>query len=200
MANLRDQCSLLEMQNLCRRHEGERIHRHRLRVHRATKDSLPSERRPGVACHRSATPQRNPSLSHPFGNRVAGRQCIGECGERSCRAWRQTIRYQMTVASRAMSLQLTLIGGRSHRGKVGSCGRSVLRIDPVEISFKPPTAPFSPRHVEIKTSGSADVELSDVRWKDVRQTFVNPPTALKCTRMSAQARSSRRITIYITSS
>jgi len=116
------------------------------------KESLPSERRSGVACHRAATPQRHSFLSLSlslslflfFKNRVAKRMRPGTRRENLSRTATQTIRYQM-AGSRSHRVQChsnwRLIVGRSHRGKVESCGRFVWESIPSRFHLKLPPSP-----------------------------------------------------------
>lgn len=80
--------------------------------------------------------------------RESRRKCVQERGERTCRARRQTNSVpdgELTVASRAVSLQPTSDRRQVAPGKSGVLRSSCLRIDPIEISFKP--QPHRPRRV-----------------------------------------------------
>lgn len=90
-------------QNLCR---GQA--RRRERVHRAssgtpaTKDPRPLKGARALRVTARRHRKETPLSFAPSGNRVAGRERVQERGQRTCRARRQTIRYQMA-------------GSRSHR-------------------------------------------------------------------------------------
>lgn len=152
----------------------------RLRVRRQQRILCPLKG--GCVSPRDDTAKKPSPFSLTERNRVAER--VQERGERTCRARRQTIRCQMTGSRTRIACSVTPTDRRKvASGKSGVLRSSCLRIDPIGISFKPPTAPFSPRHVEIKTSGSADVELSDdsrtTPTSDERSSVRRP---LKCTR------------------
>lgn len=119
---LRDQSVPFSWQakSLSRAGTKERESPPRVLGHAGDKGSSPSERRSGVACHRAATPQRDPSLFRPLGeSRRGARTRPGTRTENLSRtATNNSVPDGgLTVASRAVSLQLTLIGGKVAPGK-----------------------------------------------------------------------------------
>jgi len=127
----------------------------RPRACRATKNPCPLKGvralRVSARRHRKDTPfflflslSLSLSLSLFFKNRVAKRMRPGTRRENLSRTATQTIRYQM-AGSRSHRVQChsnwRLIVGRSHRGKVESCGRFVWESIPSRFHLKLPPSP-----------------------------------------------------------